>query len=169
MHASRRTSLTLVVITSLAGAVGARAQKSDTLQVGVRYRITLPKFADRPDPQFPASRWLMGELVERRGDSLVVRPHPTTGAVAIPLSSIHRLERSMGVSRVASAVEGAFGGALIGAILGNVFYDLGVRGTGFDTRWQATGTMAAHAAAGGLAAGVVFPSERWKRVASPAP
>ena len=169
MKPSRRTIPMFVVAASFALASDAGAQSSDTLQVGARYRITLPKFADRPDPQFPASRWLTGELVERRGDSLVVRPHPTTGAVAVPLSSVHRLERSRGVSRLASAVEGAFGGALVGAILGNVFYDLGVRGTGFDTRWQATGTMAAHAGGGGLLAGALFPSERWKRVASPAP
>ena len=169
MTSSRLVNLALVVVATLALTFDAAAQKSDTLQVGARYRITLPEFADRPGPQFPPSRWLTGELVERRGDTLVMRPHPTTGAVAVPLSSIHRLERSRGVSRVVSAVEGAFGGALVGTILGNVFYDLGVRGSGFNTRWQATGTIAAHAAGGGLLAGALFPSEKWKRVANPQP
>jgi hypothetical protein len=159
----------LVVLASLTLTVEAGAQKNDTLQVGVRYRITLPEFADRPGPQFPPSRWLAGELVERRGDTLVVRPHPTTGAVSVPLSSIHRLERSRGVSRVASAVEGAVGGAILGVVLGNVFYGLGVRGSGFNTRWQATGTMAAHTAGGALIAGALFPAERWRRVATPTP
>lgn len=169
MKQSRRMVQTLVAVASLTLAVDARAQRGDTLQVGARYRITLPEFADRPGPQAPPSRWLTGELVERRGDSLVVRPHPTTGAVAVPLSSIHRLERSRGVSRVASAVEGAVVGALSGVVLGNVVYELGLRGSGFDTRWQSMGTMAAHAGGAGLVAGALFPSERWKRVATPVP
>ena len=161
--------VTLLVVASLTLAVDAGAQKGDTLQLGARYRITLPEFANRPGPQPPPSRWLTGELTERRGDSLVVRPHPTTGAVAVPFSSIHRLERSRGVSRVVSAVEGTVGGAVAGVLLANVLYDLGVRGSGFNTRWQATGTMAAHAAAGGLIAGALFPGEKWKRVATPTP
>lgn len=169
MTSPRLVTLLLVVVASLALTFDAGAQKGDTLQLGARYRITLPEFANRPGPQPPPSRWLTGELIERRGDTLVVRPHPTTGAVAVPFSSIHRLERSRGVSRVVSAVEGTFGGALVGAILGNVFYDLGVRGSGFNTRWQATGTIAAHGAGGGLLAGALFPSEKWKRVATPTP
>lgn len=169
MKPPRLTVPSLAVIASLALASAAAAQQRDTLEVGARYRITLPEFADRPGPQPSPTRWLTGTLVERRGDSLVVRPHPTTGAVAVPVSSIHRLERSRGVSRAASAVEGAVGGGLAGLILGNVVYELGLRAPGFNTRWQSMGTMAAHAGGAGLLTGALLPSERWKRIANPAP
>jgi len=147
----------------------AQAQRDDSLQVGARYRITLPEFADRPGPQFPPSRWLAGALVEQRRDTLVVRPHPSTGVIAVPFTSIDRLERSRGVSRAASGFEGAIGGALVGALLGSLVYDIGVRGTNFNTRWQAVGIMAANSAGGGLVAGVLFPTERWKRITTPKP
>ena len=149
--------------------VTAQAQRDDSLQVGARYRITLPEFADRPWPQSPQSRRLAGALVERQRDTLVIRPHPTTGVVAVPFTSIERLERSRGVSRAASGFEGAVGGALMGALLGSLVYDMGVRGTNFNTRWQAVGIMAANSAGGGLVAGVLFPTERWKRITTPKP
>lgn len=66
-----------------------------------------------------------------------------------------------------SGVEGAIGGAVAGALLGSFVYDRDVRGPGFNTRWQAVGTMAAHSAVAGLLAGAIFPSERWKRVTTP--
>ena len=36
-----------------------------------------------------------------------------------------------------------------------------------NTRWQAVGIMAAHSAGGGLVAGFLFPTERWKRITTP--
>ena len=165
--------VTDIVLMAAAGVLlfgaAAQAQRDDSLQVGARYRITLPEFADRPWPQFPPSRWLAGALVEQRRDTLLLQPHPSTGVIAVPFTSIDRLERSRGVSRVASGFEGAVGGALLGAVMGSLVYDIGVRGTNFNTRWQAVGIMAANAAGGGLVAGVLFPTERWKRVATPKP
>ncbi len=160
-----------IVVMAAAGVlflgVAAQAQRDDSLQVGARHRITLPAFADRPGPQFPASRWLAGALVGQRRDTLLLQPHPSTGVVAVSITAVDHLERSRGVSRAASGFEGAVGGALVGALLGSFFYDIGVRGTNFNTRWQAVGIMAANGAGGGLFAGVLFPTERWKRVATP--
>ena len=151
----------------LASAATARAQQAEALQVGARYRVRLPKLPEVDGPQFPNGRLLAGALVEQRGDSLVLRPHPTTGSVAVPLSSVERLEKSRGISRVASAVEGAVGAAVAGALFGLLLYELDVRGSGYNTRWQAVGTSAGNAAIGGFAVGLLFPSERWKRVDKP--
>jgi hypothetical protein len=167
MHSSTRWTAAVAAIGTLALTSPARAQGRDTLQVGARYRITLPEFPDRPGPQFPQSRWLAGEFVAYRADSILVRPHPTTGAVAVPLGAIDRLERSRGVSRAASGFEGAVGGALVGALVGWLVYEVGARTMGDDTRWEAIGSTAAWSAAGGLAAGVLFPTERWKRISKP--
>jgi hypothetical protein len=162
-------TVTLALLGALGTSTSAHAQRGDSLQVGVRYRVTLPKFADRPGPQFPQSRWLAGELVGRHGDTLEIRPHPTTGTVAVPIVAIDRLERSRGVSRAASAFEGAVGGALIGALFGNVAYGIDPGRSDFDSRWEATWTSAAFTAGAGLLAGLLFPAERWKRVDKPTP
>jgi hypothetical protein len=148
-------------------APAARAQEGEALQLGARYRVRLPKVPDMDGPQFPNGRLLAGALVEQRGDSLILRPHPTTGSVAVPLSSVERLEKSRGISRIASAVEGAVGAAVAGALFGLVLYELDVRGSGYNTAWQAVGTSAGNAAIGGFAVGLLFPSERWKRVDKP--
>jgi hypothetical protein len=152
----------------LASAPVAWAQQGDSLQLGARYRVRLPRLPDVDGPQFPNARLLTGALVARHGDSLVLQPHPSTGSVAVPLSSVERLEKSRGVSRAASAVEGAVGGAVVGAVFGLLLYELDVRGSGYDTRWQSVGTTAGNAAIGGFAAGLLFPGERWKRVDKPA-
>ena len=169
MTTTRGATVAMALLGTLCVGTPAGAQRGDSLQVGARYRITLPKFADRPGPQFPQSRWLAGELVERRGDSLIVRPHPTTGNVAVPFASIDRLERSRGVSRAASTFEGAVGGALVGAVIGSIVYGFDVRAPGYNTFWQSVGTSAAHGAGAGLVTGLLFPTERWKRVRKPSP
>jgi hypothetical protein len=164
----RHRGITLLLATALlAAAPAARAQDSEALQLGVRYRVRLPKLPNVDGPQFPNGRMLAGELVERRADSLVLRPHPSTSTVAVPLSAVERLEKSRGISRAASAVEGAVGGAVVGALIGLIFYELDVRGSGFDTRWEAVGTVAGNTALGGFVAGLLFPAERWKRVDTP--
>ena len=66
----------------------AQAQRDDSLQVGARYRITLPEFADRPWPQFPPSRWLAGALVEQRRDTLVVQNDIIVRCTADPYSCL---------------------------------------------------------------------------------
>ena len=149
-------------------AAPALAQRGDTLQVGARYRVTLAKFPDHVGPQFPPERWLSGELVERRADTLMLRPHPATGSVSVPATAIDRLEISRGVSRATSAFENAFGGAVVGGLWGWLLYDSGLRGTNFHKPWQAVGISAAIAGGGGLIAGLVFPNERWRRVEKPA-
>jgi hypothetical protein len=157
----------LLAAALLAVAPPARAQESESLQLGARYRVRLPRLPDLEGPQFPNGRMLTGELVAQRADSLVLRPHPSTGSIAVPLTAVERLERSRGISRAASAVEGAIGGAVAGALFGLLLYEFDVRGTGFNTRWQAVGTTAGNAAIGGFVAGLLFPAERWKRVDKP--
>jgi hypothetical protein len=156
-------TLTLAVV-----APAARAQRGDSLRVGARYRVTLAKFPDRVGPQLPPDRWLAGELIERRADTLVLRPHPGTGSVPVPATAIDRLEVSRGVSRATSAFENALGGAVGGGLTGFLLYRTGLRGTNFHKPWQAVGISAASGAAGGLISGLLFPVERWRRVARPA-
>jgi hypothetical protein len=140
---------------------------ADSLVAGARYRITLPKLPDRIGPQFREERWLTGELVAVRGDSLVLRPHPLTTGVAVPFVAIDRLERSRGVSRAGSAIEGAIGGAILGALAGFTLYDHGLDGPNFATRGRSVGTVAAYAGSIGLLTGILFPTERWRRVDAP--
>jgi hypothetical protein len=149
-------------------AAPALAQRDDPLQVGARYRVTLAKFPDHAGPQFPAERWLSGELVERRADTLVLRPHPATGTLPVPAAAIDRLEISRGVSRATSAFENAVGAGVLGGAWGWLLYDYGLRGTNFRKPWQAVGISAAIAAGGGLLLGLIAPNERWKRVDKPA-
>jgi hypothetical protein len=158
------------VVATMLGTVSAAAsaQRNDGLQVGARYRVTLVKFPDRVGPQLPADRWLAGELTERRADTLMLRPHPATGSVAVPATAIDRLEVSRGVSRATSAFENALGGAIAGGIAGYFLYDSGLRGINFHKPWQAVGISAATGAAGGLIGGLLFPVERWRRVERPA-
>jgi hypothetical protein len=157
-------AVTAMLVTATSAAL---AQRDDALQVGARYRVTLVKFPDRAGPQLPPDRWLAGELVERRADTLVLRPHPTTGSVPVPATAIDRLEISRGVSRATSAFENAFGGAVGGGIAGYFLYDSGLRGTNFHKPWQAVGISAATGAVGGLISGLLFPVERWRRVGKP--
>ncbi|MFL5605790.1 MAG: hypothetical protein ACJ8AD_05030 [Gemmatimonadaceae bacterium] len=159
-----------LVSTMMLGVVTppALAQRDDALRVGARYRVTLVKFPERVGPQLPMDRWLAGELVERRVDTLVLRPHPATGLVPVPVAAIDRLEVSRGVSRGVSAFENAFGGAVAGGLTGLFLYRSGLRGTNFQKPWQAVGISAASGAAGGLISGLLFPTERWRRVDKPA-
>ena len=167
MHRPTKSVMTVALLCLVTAADGAQGQRSDSLVIGVRYRVTLPGFPARPGPQAHQERWLSGELVARRADSLVLRPHPQTGEVAIPISAVERLERSRGVSRFTSGVEGAIGGALVSAVLGWNLYEHKLRGPGFNTRGQAIGTSAAVGGGLGLLAGLLFPTERWKRVDVP--
>lgn len=169
MRWTRRAATLAVTSASLALAFDASAQRGDTLQVGVRYRITLPDFPDRPDPQLAPSRWLTGTFVGRRGDSVLVQPHPTTGVVAVPLASIDRLERSRGISRLGGALENGIAGAAFGALFAAVFYDRYVHSNGFETRGRAAGTVAAYVGGSAFIASALFPTERWRRIAKPTP
>ena len=163
----RRSALPLVGLVLL-HAPSIAAQRGDSLQVGARYRVTLAKLPDRIGPQLRPERWLMGELTARRGDSLVLRPHPLSGTVAVPLSAVDGLEISRGVSRGASAAENTVGGGLLGALWGWTLYDSGLRGRNFDKPWHAVGTGAAIGAGAGLIGGILFPTERWRHVRKPA-
>jgi hypothetical protein len=162
-------TMSLAIAGLLASADAARGQRSDSLLTGVRYRVTLPEFPNRPGHQPREERHLAGELVARRADSLVLRPHPLTGEVAVPLAAVTRLERSRGVSRAASAIEGAIGGAFVSGLAGWGLYERDLRGPGYNTRGQAIGTSAAIGAATGLLVGLLFPMEKWRRVDVPAP
>ena len=166
----RRRSMSVawvVMLGLLMAPAVARGQRGDSLQVGGRVRVTLRDFPGRPGPQPIQGRWLSGELVARRADSLVLRPHPQTGEVAVPMSAVTRLERSRGTSRLGSGVEGAVGAAVVSAVLGWNLYERKLHGPGFNTRGQAIGTSAAVGGAIGLLVGILFPSERWKRVDVP--
>lgn len=146
---------------------GVTAVPADSLTVGRRYRVTLAKLPDRIGPQFPQERYLTGELVAMHGDSLSLRPHPLTSSVMVPIAAVDRLEASRGVSRAGSAFENAIGGAIVGALGGWSLYEHGMPGANFATRGRAIGTGAAYVASIGFLTGLVFPTERWKRVGVP--
>jgi hypothetical protein len=149
----------LVFAASLALAVvrPLTAQFPTDVAVGSRVRVVLPDTLRQN--WGPRVQWLQGGVAGISNDTLYLRVHGTPSTLAIPRSSIRRLDRSRGV---ASPGESAIRGALFGAFWLGV---LSLTGEGSDAAWD--DDLAAKAAIGagiGFVFGAIFPSERWRRV-----
>ena len=146
------------------GSTAATAQFPDRIQPGVRVRVWLPDSLSQENT--PWRRQLLRATVSGvENDVLRLTVPGTMGSVAVPRGAIRRLDVSRGQSRVASAFERAFGFAVVGAISAALHNDPdGRKWPAHDSYWRAAGEGAAWGAGVGALVGLVFPTERWRRV-----
>ena len=157
-----------VACASLANARAAlHAQVIEDVQVGTRVRVWLPE--PHRQAEGPARRQLLRGTVEGiAADTVRLAIPGTVGALAIPWTSVRRLEVSHGRSRPASAAERAVSGAMGGAVTWALMNDPRRRGgPHYRTDWRAAGVGAAWGAGIGALTGILFPHERWRRVRLP--
>jgi hypothetical protein len=142
----------------------AAAQFPSDIHSGTRVRVWIPE--PTRQEQAPERRQLLRGTVESADGSILrLRVPGTAGSLAIPRSSVRRLDVSRGVSRGASMVERAAGGAIGGAILFGLLNDpKRTGGPHYRTDWRAAGVGAAWAGGIGAVVGFVWPYERWHRV-----
>jgi hypothetical protein len=154
----------LVALILLATPAIAIAQFPDAVQRGTRVRVWVPEPTRQEEG--PYRRQLVRGTVESvDADMLRLRVPGTIGSVAIPRTSVRRLDVSRGVSRGASAFERAAGGALGGAITFALMNDpKRTGGPHYKRDWRAAGVGASWGAGIGAVVGFIWPHERWRRV-----
>jgi hypothetical protein len=158
----RSTALAALLVTLAAAPLAAQERTAPV--VGERVRISGPALSPR--------KW-RGELVEVRGDTLVVLREPTMRRVEVPPSAVRRLE----VRRPRSRIEGLGHGLLLGVSIGaatGVAAGLVADGDGGCYDWCFAPVVygIAGAAAGtvlGAIVGVAMPGEKWVAVPRAAP
>lgn len=168
MRALRTPLLIAIALAAFTIAPSALpAQFAPEVQVGARVRLWLPE--PHRQAEGPWRRQLLRGTIEGLdGDTLRLAIPGALGTIAIPRTSMHRLEVSRGVSRPATAVERAVGGAMGGAISWALMNDpRRSGGPHYRTDWQAAGVGAAWGAGIGALTGLLFPHERWHRVRLP--
>lgn len=154
------------VLTSIALLPSAAiAQLSENVQAGTRVRVWMPESFRQPEGPWHRQQ-LRGSVDGWTRDTLRLAMPGATGTLAIPFSSIRRLEVSRGApSRFGSAVERAVGGAIGGAISYALLNDpRRSGGPHYRTDWRAAGVGAAWGAGIGAVAGIILPFEQWRRV-----
>ena len=155
----------LIVIGLLLAAPGvAVAQFPAEVQPQSRVRVWIPETTRQEEG--PNRRQLLRGTVESvDASSLRLRIPGTAGALAIPRTSVRRLDVSRGVSRGASMVERAVGGAIGGAVtIASLNDPQRSNWPRYRTDWRAAGVGAAWGAGIGAVVGLVWPYERWRRV-----
>ena len=142
----------------------AFAQFPADVRAGTRVRVWLPESTRQE--RAPENRQVLRGTVESvDAGTLRLRVPGANGSIAIPRSSVRRVDVSRGVSRGASMFERAVGGALGGAISFAVANDpKRTGGPHYRTDWRAAGVGAAWGGGIGAAVGLLFPYERWRRV-----
>ena len=142
----------------------AEAQFPAEVQGGTRVRVWIPEPARQAEG--PNQRQLLRGTVESVDAGVLrLRVPGATGSLAIPRSSVRRLDISRGVSRGESMIERAAGGAIGGAILFGLLNDpRRSGGPHYRTDWRAAGVGAAWGGGIGAAVGFIWPHERWRRV-----
>ena len=153
-----------ILLTFLAGV--ANAQISDRVHVGTRVRVWVPEPWSQEDHSFWRRQLLRGTVTSETSDTLHLSVPGTQGTLAVPRSSITRLDVSRGrPSRAASAFDRAFAGAIVGAISVALDNDPnGSRWPNYSRDWRAAEEGAKWGAAFGAVLGFAFPKERWRRV-----
>ena len=156
--------LLIILIFLLGIARRADAQFPTDVQPGTRVRVWIPETARQEEA--PNRRQLLRGTVESvDGGILRLRVPGTVGLLAIPRTSVRRLDVSRGVSRGASMVERAVGGAIGGAISYALLNDpRRSGGPHYRTDWRAAGVGAAWGGGIGAVIGLSWPYERWHRV-----
>ena len=142
----------------------AIAQFPADVQPGTRVRVWLPEAA-RQEQQPDRRQLLRGTVESVDGGVLRLTVPGAAGSLAIPRSTVRRLDVSRGVDPGASMIERAGGGAIGGAILFGLLNDPNRRGgPHYRTDWRAAGVGAAWGGGIGAVIGLVWPYERWRRV-----
>ncbi|HWL41240.1 MAG TPA: hypothetical protein VNO75_13505 [Gemmatimonadaceae bacterium] len=158
-----RLGIAIALLIAVPG-IGA-AQFPDDVRAGARVRVWVHE-AHRQS-EGPNKRQLLRGTVESVDAGTVrVRIPGTMGSpLAIPRSTVRRLDVSRGVSRGASAVERGLALGIATAIWFGIANDPDDSdGVNFKTDWEAAGVGAALGAGFGAAFGLVWPYERWRRV-----
>ncbi len=138
---------------------------TDTIKPGMRVRVTIDE-TTRPAGTHPRTQLIRGTLASTPGDSIVIRPSPTAGTLALPRISVHRVDVSLGTSRARSALvyalRLAFAGAVICASENVDCVDERRRfRSGSESKAAAFGAVTGALVGGTL--GVLMPYERWRR------
>jgi hypothetical protein len=154
-----------VVLLTLMSSV-ASAQLSSQIQPGMRVRVWVPEPWMQEDHTPWRRQLLRGTVASATADTLHLTVPGTAGTLSVARPSIHRLDVSRGrPSRGASALERAFAGAIVGAISVALDNDPdGKRWPNYSRDWRAAEEGAKWGAAFGAALGVIFPTERWRRI-----
>lgn len=144
--------------------VAASAQFPSEVRMGHRVRVWIPEPSRQAEG--PLRRQLVRGTVDGiTPDTLRLSIRGTAGSIAIPRSSVRRLEVSRGVSRPASAAERAIGGAIGGAASWALMNDPRRRGgPHYRTDWRAAGVGASWGGGFGALMGLIFPHEQWRLV-----
>ena len=164
LRSSATVAFTIVIALSASPRV-LHAQFPSIVETGTRVRAWIPE--ERRQQDGPTRRLVMRGTVESiAGDTLRISIPGTAGILAVPRTSLRRLDVSRGEpSRVASGLERAVSGAIGGAVTMAIANDPDrSSGPSYRTDWQAAGVGAAWGAGIGAAIGLVFPHERWRRV-----
>ena len=163
---SHRTAMRILAVIGLLLVIPrpATAQFPAEVQPGTRVRVWIPEAIRQEDE--PHRRQLVRGTVEAADAStLRVRVPGVLSSLAIPRSSVGRLDVSRGVSPGASMVERAVGGAVFGAIAFALLNDPRRKGgPHYRSDWRAAGVGAAWGASIGGVVGLIWPYERWRRV-----
>jgi hypothetical protein len=168
MYLTRGFTRLVVALAFLAGSPGAlAAQFPADVNVGTRIRVWLPE--PRRQAEGPLRRQLLrGTVASLTSDTLRLSLPGAVGTLDIPRSSVRRMEVTRGISRPASAFERAVGGAIAGAVTYALMNDPRRRGgPHYRTDWRAAGVGASWGAGFGALGGLIWPSERWRRVRMP--
>ena len=171
MHVRRSSRVVAIAIISALAAtpLDLHAQFPSEVQAGTRVRAWVPEEHRQQDASVRGQR-LRGTVESIAGDTLRISIPGTTSAVAVPRSSLARLDVSRGEpSRVRSALSHMVDHALLGAAIGLLVTNSPGRSSSPDTRdyLEALGIGAAWGAGSGVAYGLTFPSEQWRRIPLP--
>jgi hypothetical protein len=149
------------------GASSAIAQFPDRIRPGVRVRVWLPE--QEPQENAPWRRQLLrGTVGGVEDDVLRVSVPGTEGTLAVARSGIRRIDVSLGRNRGASAFERAVEFGALGALWAGLLNDPGRDDwPSYNSDWRAAGYGAIGGAVAGAVVGLVFPTERWRRVKLP--
>ena len=142
----------------------AAAQFPARVQPGVRVRVWLPE-AQQQDKGPWRRQLLRATVSEVNTDTLRLTVPGTQGLLSVPRAGMRRLDVSLGTSRAASAFERAAAFAISGAIWAALENDPNsTEWPHYRRDWRAAGEGAKWGAALGALVGLVFPTERWRRV-----
>ena len=141
------------------------AQQAVDISVGTRVRIRLPEALPQPESRLQRWQLLRGEVIRVAPDTLLLRPAPGLGELAVPLSQVQQLERSLGrqsrgESALLEGIEWAVGGALTLAIS----YERSGSDYGVVNRGEAAALGAGIGFVTGALWGALTPAEKWRRV-----